>query len=75
MGKQTNKTMPRWLVVAGLTAVLAAAVLPVQAGLINSDTGEVYQPSFDEDGNLEEPPEWVPGSGDDEPPFQSEVVR
>jgi hypothetical protein len=29
------------------------------AGLVNQDTGEVYRPSLDEDGELEEPPGWV----------------
>ena len=61
-------------------AVLAIAGLlltssDVWAGLVNQDTGEVYIPTMDEDGNMEEPPDWVPQVEHSEVAvFQSEVV-
>jgi hypothetical protein len=62
-------------------AVLAIAALLVtssgaRAGLINQETGEVYIPTMDEDGNIEEPPDWVPQVGHESEVavFESEVV-
>jgi hypothetical protein len=48
-------------------------VLHTHAALVNQDTGEGYIPTFDEDGNLETPPEWV--GTDEEHPFESEIVE
>ena len=46
-------------------AVIAIAALCsissiTRAALVNQDTGEGYIPSFDDQGNLEDPPSWVP---------------
>ncbi len=55
------------LLTAGLTFSLAcgSTLTPevlgsgAQALLVNQETGEGYHPTLDEDGNLEDPPDWV----------------
>jgi hypothetical protein len=72
MKEKTRKWL--WLGHLFTITLLALTVLPIHAGLINSETGEYYRPEFDEDGNLEEPPDWVDTGDQGEEPFESEVL-
>jgi hypothetical protein len=39
--------------------LLIAIQVPAMASIINQETGEAWHPTFDEEGEIEDPPEWV----------------
>jgi hypothetical protein len=61
-------------------AIAIAALVSVssitRAALVDQDTGEGYIPTFDHDGNLEDPPSWVPQVDQSQTatPFHAEVL-
>ena len=59
------------IAIAGLLSVSSIT----RAALVNQDTGEGYIPTVDEQGNLEDPPSWVPQvDGSQTTAFQPEIV-
>jgi hypothetical protein len=63
-GRRRPLTVTRaWTYAALVIAMLVGTSAGVHAGLINQDTGEIYIPSVDENGDVEDPPDWVPQVG------------
>jgi hypothetical protein len=59
------------IAIAGLLSVSTIT----RAALVDQDTGEGYIPTFDDQGNLEDPPSWVPQVDESQTTaFQPEVV-
>ena len=59
------------IAIAGLLCVSSIT----RAALVNQDTGEGYIPTFDDEGNLEDPPSWVPQVDESQTTsFRPEVV-
>lgn len=50
-------TLSRWMFCAVI--ILMAIQAPAIASIQNEDTGQGWHPTFDDEGNMEDPPQWV----------------
>lgn len=49
-----------WLSVFSILVIVLSVCSPALALLVNQETGEGYRPTINEEGELEDPPDWVP---------------